>query len=143
MKGREKSIAFSSQIFEIILCIQRKASFMKSNVHGFYKLKAYILLCIRIEFREKKVLASLINEEESVALNPHLGIIQIISCSDRPFSAKDQQQCILEQGFCSKNEAVCHVLFFSPGLSDLLNMLRHYWQRNYLSSDFKHIHETT
>lgn len=35
-------------------------------------LKAYMTHCIRIEFREKKVLASLLNEEEIVALKPAL-----------------------------------------------------------------------
>lgn len=53
MKGLEKFIVFSSQFFEIILSIEGKASFMKSNEHRFYKLKAYTTHCIGIEFREK------------------------------------------------------------------------------------------
>lgn len=46
---------------------------MKSNEHGFYKLKDYTTDCIRIAFQEEKVLASLLNEEECFALNLALG----------------------------------------------------------------------
>lgn len=73
MKGLDKFIVFSSQCLEITLSIEGKESFMKSNEHGFYKLKDYTTDCIRIAFQEEKVLASLLNEEECFALNLALG----------------------------------------------------------------------
>lgn len=73
MKGLDKFTVFSSQFLEITLSIEGKESFMKSNEHGFYKLKNYMTHCIRIAFQDEEVLASLLNEEESFALNLALG----------------------------------------------------------------------